>query len=113
MSLQEPPQSSKTINAIGMCQDQNKAIPQPGGPGQHDIRLFMMNGAKQSILHASNAKNLAFSIPKSTEDPIDKMRMIRNKMVEERRKEENSMLKDAIMVRKQRQDTWNGSNDQC
>ena len=70
--------------------------------------MFLRKGAKQTTLHASSDKNLTFSIPKSKDEPVDKMRMIRNKMVEARRREENSQMKDAIMVRKQRPDAWNG-----
>ena len=71
-----------------------------GPTDQPDIRMFLTKGgknAKQTILHASNEKNLTFSIPQETEDPIDKMRMIRNKMV-----------KDAILVKKQHPATWRG-----
>ena len=44
--------------------------------------MFLMKGAEQTTLHASSDKKLSFSIPKSKDEPVDKMRMIRNKMVE-------------------------------
>ena len=65
--------------------------------------MFLMKGAKQTTLHASSDKKLSFPIPKRKDEPVDKMRMIRNKMVEARRREENSQVKDAILVRKQDQ----------
>ena len=82
--------------------------PQTGPTDQPDIRLFLTKGGKnaeQTIHHASNEKNLTFSIPQETEYPIDKIRMIRNKMVEARRREEHTAMKDAILVRKQHPDT--------
>ena len=69
--------------------------------GQQDIILFLKKGAVQTTLHVSNDKKLSFSIPKIKDDPIDKMMMIRNKMVEARRSEEFSQMKDAVTVRKQ------------
>ena len=70
---------TKTRRTTSIWKDQHLDVMTSG---QQDIRLFLMKGAKQTTLHASSDKNLTFSIPKSKDDPIDKMRMIRNKMVE-------------------------------
>ena len=67
------------------------------------MRLFLMKGATQTTMIASSDRKLTFSIPKSKDEPVDKMRMLRNERVEARRREENSQVKDAIMVRKQDQ----------
>ena len=83
---------------------------QTGPTDQPDIRLFLTKGGKnaeQTIHHASNEMNLTFSIPQETEDPIDKIRMIRNKMVDARRaadrvKNREAMAKTEIMRKK-----WN------
>ena len=44
------------------------------------------------------------------DEPIDKMRKIRNKMAESRRREDKRDIKDAMMVRmrKNKPSKWNG-----
>ena len=50
------------------------------------------------------------SNPQELEDPIDKMRLIRNKMVDARRAAYRSRAEDAFLIRKEYKKTWMGED---
>ena len=54
---------------------------------------------KQTRIHGDQNNYVTFSIPKSEDDPIEKMRIVRNKMADSRRKEEQRIIQDAILIR--------------
>ena len=65
-----------------------------------DVRAYLGKTMKQTRIHGDQNNDVTFSIPKSEDDPIDKMRIVRNKMADSRRKEEQRIIQDALLIRK-------------
>ena len=55
---------------------------------------------KQTRIHGDQNNYVTFSIPKSEDDQIEKMRIVRSKMADSRRKEEQRIIQDALLIRK-------------
>ena len=96
-------------------EDEHHIIEEPSNPQEDTeidrfkLKLLMSGGgSKQSILQGGAGNNLSFSIPKgeTKDEPIDKMKIIRNKMMECRRKKEHQDIQNAILIKKQFPKTW-------
>jgi hypothetical protein len=104
------PHQQITTRASGQTSLQNNDDP---SSKQTDIRFFLTRGGKKgenSTIHASKIQQPSFSTPQELDDPIDKMRLIRNKMVDARRAADRSKAEDAVLIRKEYKKTWMGED---
>ena len=107
-----PSQEQRTLDEMSSLHEESQPPAEEVSSQQfekNDIRAYLAKSRNQAKIHGDVNKDITFSV-QPNDEPVDKMRMIRNKMADSRRKEENRATEDALILRrnKSRPDIING-----